>query len=120
MAIITTKVGPKYQVTIPRAVREALRIEAGDLLEVRVAGREVMLKPKILVDREPDVEQALTEAEAEIKAGRIYGPYAGAAQAIKGLHRAIKEERRRAAISKGAGGAGRRGQTRKGVKTARK
>jgi AbrB family looped-hinge helix DNA binding protein len=110
MAITTTKVGPKYQVTIPRAVREALRLEAGDLLEVRVAGREVMLKPKILVDRDPELEEALTEAEADIKAGRVYGPYDGATQAIKGLHRAIKEERRRAAISESARGAGRRGR----------
>ncbi len=107
MAIITTKVGPKYQVTIPRAVREALRLEAGDLLEVRVAGREVMLRPKILVDRDPELEQALAEAEADIKAGRVYGPYEGAAQAIKGLHRAIKEERRRPASGAGTGRVGR-------------
>jgi len=110
MAIITTKVGPKYQVTIPRAVREVLRLEAGDLLEVRVAGREVMLRPKVLVDRDPELEQALAEADADIKAGRIYGPYEGAPQAIKGLSRAVKEERRRAAISQGTGPARRDGK----------
>lgn len=108
MAIITTKVGPKYQVTIPRAVRKALRLEAGDLLEVRVAGREVLLKPKVLVDR--DLEQALAEAEADIKAGRVYGPYDSAPQAIKGLRRAIKEERRRAVTTEGARAAARGGK----------
>jgi len=96
MAIIMTKVGPKYQVTIPKAVREALKLEAGDLLEVRVAGHDVLLKPKVLADREPELEKALAEAEEDIKAGRVYGPYDGAKEALSGLRRAIKEERRRA------------------------
>jgi AbrB family looped-hinge helix DNA binding protein len=53
MAVIITKVGPKCQVTIPKAIRAALKLETGDLLEVRVAGRDVVLKPKIFVDRDP-------------------------------------------------------------------
>ncbi|MGO9058127.1 MAG: AbrB/MazE/SpoVT family DNA-binding domain-containing protein [Candidatus Binataceae bacterium] len=99
MAIITTKVGPKYQVTIPRSVREALKLEAGDLLEVRVAGRDVLLKPKVLIDRDPELEQALAEAEEDIKAGRVYGPFDGAQEAVRGLRRAVREERRRAGAS---------------------
>ncbi|HXR36871.1 MAG TPA: AbrB/MazE/SpoVT family DNA-binding domain-containing protein [Candidatus Binataceae bacterium] len=102
MAVITTKVGPKYQVTIPKAVRLALKLEAGDLLEVRVAGRGVLLKRKVLVDRDPDLEHALAEADEDLKAGRVYGPFDGAQAAIKGLRRAVKEERRRA----GTGGDG--------------
>lgn len=101
MAVITTKVGPKYQVTIPRPVREALKLEAGDILEVRVAGRDVLLKPKVLVDRDPQLEQALAEADEDIKAGRVYGPYDGAQAALKGLRRAVKEERLRAGTSGG-------------------
>ena len=96
-----TKVGPKYQVTIPKPVREALKLETGDLLEVRVAGRHVVLRPKILVDRDPQLERDLAEAEADIKAGRVYGPYE-AKDALKGLDEAIKQERRRARMSGGA------------------
>ena len=97
MAVITTKFGPKYQVTIPKSVRQVLKPEAGDLLEVRVAGREVMLKPKVLVDRDPELEEALAEAEEDLKAGRVYGPFDDAKEALRGLRRAVKEERRRAA-----------------------
>ncbi len=98
MAVITTKVGPKYQVTIPKSVREALKLETGDLLEVQVIGRDVVLKPKVLVDRDPSLRQALAEAEEDIKSGRVYGPY-NAKEAIKGLRQATKEERRRATVS---------------------
>ncbi|MFZ0888248.1 MAG: AbrB/MazE/SpoVT family DNA-binding domain-containing protein [Candidatus Binataceae bacterium] len=99
-----TKLGPKYQVTIPKLVREALRLETGDLLEVRVAGRQVVLRPKILVDRDPELERDLAEAEADIKAGRVYGPF-GAKDALKGLDAALKEERKRARLG-GGGDAG--------------
>jgi AbrB family looped-hinge helix DNA binding protein len=95
-----TKLGPKYQVTIPKSVREALKLETGDLLEVRVAGRHVLLRPKVLVDRDPELEQDLAEAEADIKTGRVYGPY-DAKDALKGLDEALKQERRRARMSGG-------------------
>ncbi len=100
MPIEITKVGPKYQVTIPKPVREALKLETGDLLEVRVAGRDVLLRPKLLVDRDPELERDLAEAAADIKAGRVYGPY-GAKDALQGLDEAITQERRRARTSGG-------------------
>ncbi len=57
MAVITTKVGPEYQVTIRKSVRLALKLEASNLLEVRAAGRDFLLKPKVLVDRDPELEE---------------------------------------------------------------
>ncbi len=101
-----TKLGPKYQVTIPKLVREALKLETGDILEVRVAGRAVVLHPKILVDREPELERDLAEAEGDIKSGRVYGPY-GAKHALKGLSEALKQACGRSkARASGSGDAG--------------
>jgi AbrB family looped-hinge helix DNA binding protein len=92
---VLTKVGPKYQVTVPKQVPDQLRLRPGDLLEVRVAGRHALLLPKMLVDRNPELETDLAEAEQDIKAGRVYGPY-DAKDVLKGLAEAVRQERRRA------------------------
>lgn len=46
-----TKVGPKYQVTIPKEAREALRIKVGDLVEAAVQKQTIVLRPKVVLDR---------------------------------------------------------------------
>ena len=66
-----TKVGPKYQVTIPKAAREALGIKAGDLVEAKVQGRVVLLRPKVVVDKDPELEKQLEASEADVRAGRV-------------------------------------------------
>jgi AbrB family looped-hinge helix DNA binding protein len=45
------KVKPKFQVTIPTEVREAVQIEVGDILEATVQGTTIVLTPKTVVDR---------------------------------------------------------------------
>ena len=52
MAGSATKVGPKYQVTIPKQVREAIGLRVGDLVEASAQGGVIILRPKVLVDRE--------------------------------------------------------------------
>lgn len=46
-----TKVGPKYQVTIPKEAREALRIKVGDLVEAAVQEQTIVLRPKVVLDK---------------------------------------------------------------------
>lgn len=53
------KVTRKYQVTLPREVREALGIRVGDLLRVRVEGRRIVLEPLMPRRRSP-VEDMLS------------------------------------------------------------
>ena len=65
-----TRVGPRFQVTIPKAAREAVGLKVGDLME------------------------ALREAEADIKAGRVHGPFSSASSAIRFLHKESAKHRK--------------------------
>ncbi len=49
MALVTVKT--KYQVTLPRKLREELGIDTGDLLEAEVQDGKIILTPKEVVDR---------------------------------------------------------------------
>jgi len=83
MASTVQKLGPKYQVTIPKKIREALGLKVGDLVEATVGKEGVVLRPKVLVDRDPVVEHALAEAEADVKAGRVSKPYRSARTLVR-------------------------------------
>ena len=81
-----TKVGPKFQVTIPKEAREAIGLDVGDLLEATVANGGVMLRPKLVRDKHPEIEARLREAEEDIKAGRVYGPFRSVREMVRSLH----------------------------------
>ena len=44
MAIVTSKLTRKYQATIPAAVREALKLEAGDTVAFDIADEQVTVR----------------------------------------------------------------------------
>jgi AbrB family looped-hinge helix DNA binding protein len=67
MAIVTVK--NKYQVVIPRSVRDKIGIHIGDLLEARVERGKVTFSPKSVVDR------AIAEGLEDIRKGRVRGPF---------------------------------------------
>ena len=64
------KVKEKFQVTIPTALRKAVRLAVGDLLEAEAKNNTIVLKPKAVVDREA-VETAIEEGLRDLKAGRV-------------------------------------------------
>ena len=80
-----TKVGPKYQVTIPKEAREAIGLNVGDLVEATVTKGGVMLRPKMVVDKHPEIEKRLAEGLEDIKRGRILGPFKTAREAMRAL-----------------------------------
>src|SRR5947208_14412258 len=90
-----TKVGPKYQVVIPKKERDAIGLKPGDLIqsEARPDGT-IVLRPKILVDR--GLEKALAEAEADVKAGRVSKPSRSAHALVRDAIRAGKRHGKRA------------------------
>ena len=75
------KVGVSRQVAIPKKIHDQLGLSPGDYLEVEVRGNQLILTPKELVDKR------LTEAEEDIRKGRVHGHYKSAAQAVKALRR---------------------------------
>jgi AbrB family looped-hinge helix DNA binding protein len=46
------KVKEKFQITLPAELREALHLAVGDLLEATIQDNVIVLKPKIVVNRE--------------------------------------------------------------------
>ena len=46
-----TKIGPKHQITIPKAVFERLDLEVGDYLEVEVQSTMITMAPKKLISK---------------------------------------------------------------------
>jgi AbrB family looped-hinge helix DNA binding protein len=79
MSIIRVKT--KGQVTIPASLRARLGVAEGDLLEARIEGHLITLTPKTLVDKR------LAEGLADIRAGRIKGPFASADALVASLRR---------------------------------
>jgi len=70
-----SRIGQRRQVVIPKRVFEALKLRAGDFVEVSAEGGHLRMRPKRLVDI-GDESLTTTESakvrrgEAEIKAGR--------------------------------------------------
>lgn len=89
------QVRKKAQVTLPRSVRQALNIEEGDFLDVRVEGEEVVLRVKKLADKgqawfwSRRWLEGERQAEADIKVGRVHH-FSNADEAIAYLHQRTK------------------------------
>lgn len=82
MEIVTVK--NKFQIVIPRHVREQVRIEIGDFLEAGVIDGKITFTPKSFVDRH------LAEGLEDVKKGRTHGPYSSADEAIAALENRAK------------------------------
>ena len=60
------KVKEKFQITLPAELREALHLAVGDLLEATIQDNVIVLKPKVVVDREEawaKIEQAMARVK---------------------------------------------------------
>lgn len=91
------QVRKKAQLTLPRSVREALNIEEGDFLDVRVRDGEIVLRVKKLVDKDQAWfwtrrwQEGEREAEEDIRAGRVHS-FGSAREATAFLHQGAKDK----------------------------
>lgn len=83
MAIVTVK--NKYQVVIPRHVREEIGVDVGDVLEAHAEGGRIVFEPKSVVDR------GIAESIAEFQAGKGHGPFDTHKSFLKALHKGTKK-----------------------------
>ena len=71
------------QITLPKEFREALGVKEGDILEAEMKENQMVLKPKILIDKIPESEYELSEQGKvkvravleDYKKGRVDGPF---------------------------------------------
>lgn len=82
MRMTLTRIGPKYQVTIPKATRDAAGLSVGDFVEATVTKDGVLLRPQAVVEKSALValqkqakrsgknKLSLREINAEITAAR--------------------------------------------------
>jgi AbrB family looped-hinge helix DNA binding protein len=83
MSIVTVK--NKYQVVIPRQVREEIGLDVGDVLEARAEDGRIVFERKSVVDR------GIAESIGELQAGRGYGPFDTHEAFVKAIHKAGKK-----------------------------
>lgn len=96
----TVRIGPKHQVTIPAEVFKKLQLEIGDFLTAKVKNSEIVLQPKKLIPKEQEWfwtkewQRKEREADEDIKAGRVNGPFVSEKELINHLNRLKKRKKR--------------------------
>ena len=76
-----TKVTRNFQVSIPKAIRDRMRIQQGDFIEVSERDGEIVMTPKKLINADqawfwtPEWQKGEREADEDIRAGRLIGPF---------------------------------------------
>ena len=103
----TGKIQNKGQVTIPTTVRRKAGLSKGDLVNFAFQRGKIVITPTLVINRSkfptaddeytPEqrriIDARLAKAEADIKAGRIHGPFDSASEAIDFLHREIRSRK---------------------------
>jgi bifunctional DNA-binding transcriptional regulator/antitoxin component of YhaV-PrlF toxin-antitoxin module len=92
MALVAVK--NKFQIVIPRAVREAVGVEVGDFLEAKAEAGKITFTPKSVVDR------GIAESMADFAAGRSHGPFKTHAELIDSLHQESARVRSKAKVKR--------------------
>ena len=81
------KVGVSRQVAIPKKLHDELGLSPGDYLEVELKDGRLILTPKQLI------EKRLAEGLADIKAGRVSGPFTSGKAVTRSLRRPQRKVR---------------------------
>ena len=89
-----TKITRNFQVTIPPAARRILKLKVGDFVKATTRRSDVLLRPTRVVSEEifeQELHRRLAEGFADVKAGRVYGPFDNSADLERSLRAKIKK-----------------------------
>jgi AbrB family looped-hinge helix DNA binding protein len=94
MGMPTVKLGASRQIVIPKKLYDELGLEAGDYLEVELyEGGKLLVTPKALVDRHPEIGKRLAKAEEDVRAGRVKGPFKSARETVEALRSSSRRKK---------------------------
>lgn len=72
-----TYIRKNYQITLPAEIRKRMHCDIGDIIEFLVKGDIIILKPKVLIDKDQEWfwkegwQKGEREAQRDIREGRI-------------------------------------------------
>ena len=81
------RVGPGYEVVIPKSARESIGLKVGDLMEASVQQDAIVLRAKTKSKKRLEIQRRLAAAEADVQAGRVLGPFQSATAALCAVRR---------------------------------
>ena len=88
------KIKKNYQITIPRSLRQKIRLAVGDYVEIDNQDDCITIKPVKVIDPGQEYfytkewQEKETEADKEITKGETLGPFDNAKDALKALKKA--------------------------------
>lgn len=93
----TTKITVNGSVTLPAKFRKALGLVPGDVVSAELRNGAIVMRPARIVDADDawyhsrPWREAEAEADEDIAAGRVHGPFDDAESAIDFLHGAARK-----------------------------
>jgi len=97
------RVQHKGQMTIPRTIRSAVGLAAGDMVDVRAIGNKIVITPQLVTDRSkfptaddeytPEERRAIDVSLAESEKGPYYGPFKGGAEIAAFMKKRLRSAR---------------------------
>jgi AbrB family looped-hinge helix DNA binding protein len=85
------KIQNKYQITLPKAVRDSLGLKVGDYIEIDKSGERIVLKPVSVISKVQKYfhttkwQKKEAEADKDIERGDVSGPFDNIKEAIADL-----------------------------------
>jgi len=89
--MLTTRISPKKQITIPTALFDELGLEIGDHLEVNIEREKLIFTPKKFISKDQlwfwtdNWQKKEKEAEKDIKGKKVVGPFSSGKALLKSL-----------------------------------